>query len=168
MRSASLPAATPDVTALIESNVLLGTQLAEGMRAHGCTRLVNTAPSTRQFNLGEWLGAHRVPAKVAQEQVTVVRSVEGFTLACAPSLSPRRFSEPTLEQGEAGKVLLATLATFAHPRTVSSAVAELGAKAKLAPPLAREVVEHLVEGRFLQPAPLGPPVPGRSNSGPAS
>ena len=33
---------TADVTALVESNVLLGSQLAEAMRVSGCTRLVNT------------------------------------------------------------------------------------------------------------------------------
>jgi hypothetical protein len=93
-----------------------------------------------------------VPAKVAGEQVTVVRSVEGYGLACAPTVSPRRFSDPTLEQGEAGKILLTTLATFAQPTTVASAVAELGAKARLDPSLARDVIDHLVEGRFLQPA----------------
>ncbi|MCI0571244.1 MAG: cobalamin-dependent protein [Myxococcaceae bacterium] len=119
---------------------------------HARTRLVNTAPSTQQFKLGDWLGAHRVPARVAQERVTVVRSVEGFGLACAPSVSPRKFSDPTLEQGEEGKVLLSTLAAFERPTTVASAVAELGAKARLDPDSAREVIEHLVEGRFLQPA----------------
>ncbi|MBF5041540.1 cobalamin-binding protein [Aggregicoccus sp. 17bor-14] len=118
----------------------------------GRTRLVNTAPSTQQFPLGDWLGAHRVPARVAGEPVTVVRSVEGFGLACAPSLSPRRFSDPTLDQGEDGKVLLAALAAFERPATVASAVAALGAKAKLHPAAAREVIEHLVAGRFLQPA----------------
>ncbi|HLL54983.1 MAG TPA: cobalamin-dependent protein [Myxococcaceae bacterium] len=116
------------------------------------TRLVNTAPSTLRFKLGDWLGSHRVPAKVAGEQVTVVRSVEGYSLACAPTVSPRRFSNPTLEQAEAGKILLTTLATFAQPTTVASAVAELGAKAHLDPSSAREVIDHLVEGRFLQPA----------------
>ena len=118
----------------------------------GRTRLLNTAPSTQRFRLGDWLGAHRVPARVAEEPVTVVRSVEGFGLACAPSLSPRRFSDPTLDQGEDGKVLLAALAAFERPATVASAVAELGAKVKLHPAAAREVIEHLVAGRFLQPA----------------
>jgi hypothetical protein len=113
---------------------------------------LNTAPSTLQFKLGDWLGAHRVPAKVAQEQVTVVRSVEGTSMICAPSLSPRRFTDPTLDQGEDGKILLTTLAAFEHPTTVASAVTQLGAKLKLDPHSAREVIQHLVEGRFLQPA----------------
>lgn len=119
---------------------------------NGRTRLLNTAPSTLQFALGEWLGPHRVPAKVAQEPVTVVRSVEGFGLACAPSLSPRRFTDPTLDQGEDGRILLTTLAAFERPTTVASAVAELGAKVRLDPGSAREVIQHLVDGRFLQPA----------------
>ncbi|WNG34285.1 cobalamin-binding protein [Archangium violaceum] len=119
---------------------------------NGRTRLKNTAPSTLRFKLGDWLGAHRVPAKVAQEQVTVVRSVNGTGLACAPSVSPRKFTDPTLDQGEDGKILLTTLATFEQPTTVASAVAQLGAKLKLDPHSAREVIEHLVDGRFLQPA----------------
>ncbi|HEX8821385.1 MAG TPA: cobalamin-dependent protein [Archangium sp.] len=119
---------------------------------NGRTRLLNTAPSMLQFKLGEWLGHHRVPAKVAQEEVTVVRSVEGTSLVCAPSVSPRRFTDPTLDQGEDGQILLATLAAFERPTTVASAVAQLGAKVKLDPHSAREVIEHLVNGRFLQPA----------------
>ncbi|WP_224369417.1 cobalamin-dependent protein [Hyalangium versicolor] len=119
---------------------------------HGRTRLLNTAPSTLQFKLGDWLGPHKVPAKVAQEQVTVVRSVDGTGLACAPSVSPRRFTDPTLDQGEEGRILLSTLAAFERPTTVASAVAQLGSKVKLDPDSAREVIDHLVDGRFLQPA----------------
>lgn len=116
------------------------------------TRLLNTAPSTLKFKLGEWLGHHRVPAKVAQEQVTVVRSVDGTGIACAPSVSPRRFADPTLDQGEDGKILLSTLAAFERPTTVASAVAQLRTKVRLDPDSAHEVIEHLVDGRFLQPA----------------
>ncbi|KFA91334.1 B12-binding domain-containing radical SAM protein [Archangium violaceum] len=119
---------------------------------NGRTRLLNTSPSTLQFKLGEWLGAHQVPAKVAQEPVTVVRSVEGTRLACAPSVSPRKFSDPTLDQGEDGRILLAALSAFERPTTVASAVTQLGAKVRLDPHSAHEVIEHLVAGRFLQPA----------------
>ncbi|HZI05659.1 MAG TPA: cobalamin-dependent protein [Archangium sp.] len=119
---------------------------------NGRTRLLNTAPSTQRFKLGDWLGQHRVPAKVAQEQVTVVRSVNGTGLFCAPSLNPRRFTDPTLDQGEDGEILLTTLAAFERPTTVAQAVAQLGAKARLDPQSAHEVIEHLVDGRFLQPA----------------
>ncbi|MFY0564567.1 B12-binding domain-containing radical SAM protein [Archangium lansingense] len=119
---------------------------------NGRTRLKNTAPSTLRFKLGDWLGAHRVPAKVAQEQVTVVRSVNGTALACAPSVSPRRFMDPTLDLGDDGRILLSTLAAFEHPTTVANAVTQLGAKVKIDPHSAHEVIEHLVNGRFLQPA----------------
>jgi len=118
----------------------------------GRTRLRNTAAATLRFKLGDWLGAHRVPAKVAQEPVTVVRSVDGTGIVCAPSVSPRRFTDPTLDQGEDGKILLTALAAFDKPATVASAVAQLGAKARLDPDSAHEVIEHLVSGRFLQRA----------------
>lgn len=118
----------------------------------GRTRLLNTAPSTQRFTLGDWLGSHRAPAKVAGEPVTVLRSVDGITLSCAPSVSPRRFSDPTLTQGEDGAVLLAALAAFDRPTTVASAVSHLGSKARLDPDSARDVIDHLVDGRFLQPA----------------
>ncbi len=114
------------------------------------TRLVNTAPSTLQFQLGEWFGSHRAPAKVSREPVTVVRSVDGTSLVCAPSVSPRKFSDPTLAQGEDAAVLLSALAAFQHPTTLAGATTKLGREARLDPASAREVIEHLVEGRFLQ------------------
>ncbi len=117
---------------------------------HGRTRLRNTAPSTHRFTLGEWFGSHRVPEKVRGEDVTVVRSVDGTEIYCAPSVSPRRFKEPTLDQGEDGRILLTTLALFEQPTTVASAVVQLGKSVHLDPSAAREVIEHLVDGRFLQ------------------
>ncbi|WP_342379830.1 cobalamin-dependent protein [Myxococcus stipitatus] len=119
---------------------------------NGRTRLVNTAAPARRFTLGDWLGSHRAPARFAGEQVTVVRSVDGITLSCAPTLQPRKFSDPALVQGEDGAILLAALSTFERPTTVSSAVSQLGAKARLDPHSAQEVIDHLVDGRFLQPA----------------
>lgn len=119
---------------------------------NGRTRLLNTAPSTQQFSLGEWLGAHRVPAKVSQEPVTVIRSVDGIGLNCAPSLNPRKFADPTLAQGEDGAILLDTLAAFQQPTTVAQAVTHLGKKTRLDSQTAREAIDHLVDGRFLQPA----------------
>jgi hypothetical protein len=151
-RDEALEEAVQEATEHVEALAAEHQESRRRLSIHGRTRLLNTAPSTLQFELGEWLGSHRVPAKVAREPVTVVRSVEGFNIACAPSLSPRRFTDPTLDQGEDGKVLLATLAAFERPTTVASAVAELGAKARLEPGAAREVIDHLVEGRFLQPA----------------
>ncbi len=118
----------------------------------GRTRLRNTAASTRHFPLGEWLGAHRVPRRAAQERVTVVRSVDGAGLACAPTVDPERFYDSTLEQGEAGAALLAALSAFERPTTVDSALGQLRASAGLPPDAAREVIDHLAAGRFLQPA----------------
>jgi hypothetical protein len=117
----------------------------------GRTRLKNTAPSTVRYTLGDWLGTHRVPAKVTNEEVTVVRSVEGLELYCAPSVSPRRFQDPTLDQGEDGRILLTTLAAFEKPTTVANAVTQLGPRLHLDPSSAHEVIDHLVDGRFLQP-----------------
>ncbi|QSQ17657.1 cobalamin-dependent protein [Myxococcus landrumensis] len=118
---------------------------------NGRTRLVNTASPARRFTLGDWLGSHRAPARVSGEEVTVVRSVDGITLSCAPTLQPRKFSDPALVQGEDGAILLAALSTFERPTTVSSAVTQLGAKVRLDPHSAREVIDHLVDGKFLQP-----------------
>jgi hypothetical protein len=84
--------------------------------------------------------------------VTVVRSVNGTSLSCAPSLSPRRFTDPSLDLGEDGRILLSTLAAFERPTTVANAVAQLGTKVRLDPRSAHEVIGHLVDGRFLQPA----------------
>lgn len=117
----------------------------------GRTRLRNTAV-TGQFALADWLGKHRVPPKLAREPVTVIRSVDGLGLHCAPTVSPRRFSDPALTQGDDAGVLLAALETFSRPTPVATAVSQLGAKARLDPHSAREVIDHLVEGRFLQRA----------------
>ena len=151
-RDTALEAAVQRTSEHVEALEWKHSEAKRRVAINGRTRLRNTAPSTLRFKLGDWLGHHRVPAKVAQEQVTVVRSVDGTGLVCAPSVSPRRFTDPTLDQGEDGQILLTTLAAFERPTTVSSAVAQLGAKAKLDPHSAREVIDHLVDGRFLQPA----------------
>jgi hypothetical protein len=117
----------------------------------GSTRLLNTSPSTREFTLGDWLGTHRIPVKLSGEKVTVVRSVDGVGLNCAPSLDARTFSDPVLTQDEEGSILLATLAAFERPTTVAKASKDLARKARLDAGTARAVIEHLVEGRFLQP-----------------
>ena len=151
-RDAALEAAVQRTSDEVDRRAWAHRDRKRRVRLEGRTRLVNTAPFTQTFALGDWLGAHRAPAKVAREPVTVVRSVEGFGLACAPTVSPRKFSDATLEQGEAGRILLSTLATFEQPTSVTRAVEALGAKARLDPASARDVIEHLVEGRFLQPA----------------
>jgi hypothetical protein len=151
-RDAKLEEAVQRTSEHVESLVWKHSEAKRRIPLNGRTRLLNTAPSTLQFKLGDWLGQHRVPAKVAQEPVTVVRSVEGIGMACAPSVNPRKFTDPTIDQGEDGRILLATLAAFERPTTVASAVSQLGAKVKLDPQSAHDVIEHLVEGRFLQPA----------------
>jgi hypothetical protein len=151
-RDAKLEEAVQRTSEHVESLVWKHSEAKRRIPLNGRTRLLNTAPSTLQFKLGDWLGQHRVPAKVAQEPVTVVRSVEGIGMACAPSVNPRKFTDPTIDQGEDGRILLATLAAFERPTTVASAVSQLGVKVKLDPQSAHDVIEHLVEGRFLQPA----------------
>ncbi len=117
----------------------------------GRTRLRNTSASTLQVELGDWLGRYRVPVRVAKEPVTVVRSIDGTGLACAPSVSPNKFCDPMLQQGDDGAALLAVLAAFERPTTVDTAVARLGSTAQIDTESAREVIDHLAEGRFLQP-----------------
>ncbi len=118
----------------------------------GRTRLINSAASTQQFELGAWLGSYRVPAKVAKEKVTVVRSVDGAGLSCVPTVSTRKFSDPLLQQGEEGAALLDVLAAFEKPTTVNAAIVKLRVKPRFDPELAREVIDHLASGKFLQQA----------------
>jgi hypothetical protein len=107
------------------------------------TKLKATPAERREVTLADWLGAWRVPARVAKEQLTVLRSSDGVGLACAPGLSPRRFEDPNLQQGEEATTLLATLDTFAKPTPVGAAL-DRGHEL--------ELIEHLVAGRFLSPA----------------
>ncbi len=120
------------------------------IRVSDRTRLRNTAPSTRRYPLGDWLGSHRVPAKLAGEEVTVVRAVDGATIVCAPSLSPRRFRDPLMNQGRDAQTLLSGLASFDQPTTVGQALTRLTSGREIVPSEAREAIELLVEGRFLQ------------------
>ena len=135
----------------LEAKVWERAARASRVDIHGGARLVNTSAFTRQLELGEWLGRYRVPARVAHEPVTVVRSIDGTGLACAPSLSARRFSDPALQQGEEGAALLAVLAAFERPTAVKSALARFR-KAGLDSDSAREIIDHLAAARFLQPA----------------
>lgn len=113
------------------------------------TRLVDASAAREVFGLREWLGAWRVPAKLAQEQVTVVRSVNGQGFTAAPKLSAKQFHHPLVQQGPEAQALLAVLDAFAKPTTVEAAVQALRAKAKLDPQLAEEVIAHLAAGKFL-------------------
>jgi hypothetical protein len=119
---------------------------------NGRSRLRNASASTQHFELGDWLGRYRVPGQLAREPVTVVRSVNGAGLSCAPSVSPRKFADPVLQQGEEASAFLAVLAAFEQPTRVDAAIAGLRKDAALDSESAREVIEHLAAGRFLQPA----------------
>jgi hypothetical protein len=133
----------------LDSAMRQAQEAASTVEINGRTRLVNKSAATLQFELGDWVGQYRVPARVAREPVTVVRSINGTGLACAPSLSPRKFSDPMIEQGESGAALLAVLSAFERPTLVSTALTRLNRQVD--PGLAREVIDHLATGRFLQP-----------------
>jgi hypothetical protein len=118
----------------------------------GGTRLQSAPAATGVHELGAWLGAYRVPARLAQEPVTVVRSLDGSGLSCAPTVAPGRFEDPALVQGEEAQAVLAVLEAFARPTTVDAALSGLRRRARLDLDSARELVDHLAAGRFLQPA----------------
>lgn len=118
----------------------------------GRTRLRNTAPETKAVRLGEWLGAWQVPAKLQQTPATVVRSVDGNGLTCAPLVDPRRLRHPHLQAGEEGALILSALEAFRRPTTIDAALSQLKATARVAPDDARELIAHLARGRFLEPA----------------
>jgi hypothetical protein len=111
----------------------------KNIELRGNTRLVNAAADTRELPLGEWLGAHNVTPRAANEKVTVVRSIDGNGLACVPSLPRAKFSEATLQQGKEAAALLETLAAFEKPARIDAVKAR------------RDVVEYLVAGKFLRP-----------------
>ncbi len=143
---AKLEAAVQRTSDEVDATVWEAAAKKNDVAIEGRTRLINTAASTLQFELGAWLGPYRVPARVAKEPVTVVRSIDGAGLSCAPSVSRRKFSDPLLQQGEEGAALLDVLAAFERPTTVNAALT------KLKTPDAREVIDHLAAGKFLQPA----------------
>ncbi len=145
---AAVQATTDELDALIRDHAARRHHVALGAQ----TRLVNAAVSTQHVQLGSWLGHYRVPPKVATEPVTVIRSIDGTGLACAPTVAPRRFHDGTLQQAEAGAALLSVLQAFERPTTVSRAVSQLEKQRKLDGDSALEVIEHLTSGRFLQPS----------------
>ncbi len=58
-----------------------------------------------------------------------------------------------LEQAESGAALLAVLDAFAKPISIQSALTKLAkSKSGLDEDAGFEVIDHLVAGRFLQPA----------------
>ena len=115
------------------------------VKIDGRTRLKNTSPSTRTVSLGQWLGAHRVPAKLQNTEVTAIRSVDGVGMACAPTI--RQTIDDSLQTGREAAALLEVLSLFAKPTSVTEALTKLG-RSRLP---ADELIHHLVEGRFLQP-----------------
>ena len=116
------------------------------------TKLVTAIASTLEVQLGDWLGRHQVPARFANQPVTVMRSVDGAGLACAPDLSERKFSDPNVQQGPTAEAILTAIDAFAKPATIEAGIARLKAEAGLDPESARGVIDQLAEGRFIQPA----------------
>lgn len=99
--------------------------------------------------LGAWLGHHRVPARLREEPVTVLRSPSGAGLSCAPSVDARRFVDPALEVGEDGAAVLAVLAAFERPSTLGTARRRLSTR--LDPEGVGALVEALVAAHLLEP-----------------
>lgn len=114
------------------------------------TRLVNATAATQTYSLGEWLGSHRAPARIANETATVIRAVDGAGVTCAPTVDPKVFSDASLELGERGRAILAVLDAFATPTPLGAGLKALSSKRTLDAEAAREVVDALVSGRFLQ------------------
>ena len=98
--------------------------------------------STLKPTLGEWLGSHRAPAKLAGERITVLRSADGPGLACAPGL---RVADDDVQAGETAEALLAVLDAFGRPATIDAVVGRLRKKY----PEARDVIDGLAAGGFL-------------------
>jgi hypothetical protein len=116
----------------------------------GKTRLVSAVASRREVKLGDWLGAHRVPSRLFAEPVTVLRSPDGAGFACTPMLGPERFADASLQQGPAGAAVLAALEAFGRPATVDQAVSRLTRRCGLTAGDARELVQQLAAGRFVE------------------
>ena len=108
-------------------------------------RLKNAAPQTRAMTLGDWFGTHAVPASLHDAPLTAVRSLNGTGLVCAPGVSPRKFAHPSLHQGQEAQAILKVLAAFEEPTELRAVLGRLGGD-KL------ELIDHLTQARFLQPA----------------
>jgi hypothetical protein len=112
------------------------------------TKLV-TSTVRREVPLGEWLGSHVVPTKVATVPVAVLRSANGAGMACAPTLDARAFEDSMVQHGEAATAVLETLAACARPTTVDAATSRLMKTLSVDESAALEVVEHLVSKHFV-------------------
>ena len=116
------------------------------------TRFIKAVSEQRKVSAGAWLGEHLVPAKVRSHPLTVMRAADGAGVACAPSLDPRTFSDPNIEQGEAAVAILEAMAAFDSPSTLDAAVTRMVKRAGLDPDLAQAVIEQLIDGQFIQTA----------------
>ncbi|MBS2028538.1 MAG: cobalamin-dependent protein [Deltaproteobacteria bacterium] len=115
------------------------------------TTRLRTAASSRQFTMSDWFGSHGVPARVAKEPMTVVRSTYGAYLNLTTAVSPRKFADPSLRHGEEARILQAALLTFDQPIPVPQGVTRLASSARIDAQTAREAIQFLAEGLFLQP-----------------
>jgi hypothetical protein len=113
-------------------------------------RLVDAAVTRATLPLGAWLGAWRVPRRVAKEPVTVVRARDGHGLACAPTVDRRVFHDASLQQGEEGAAFLAALDAFDRPAAMERGVTAVRRVAPVSPAEARALVDSLAQGRFLR------------------
>lgn len=141
----SLEAAVQATSDEVDAMVFDAADARARVDVQGNTRLINAAAATKTFSVGAWLGSHRAPAKVAKEQVTVVRSTTGNGLSCAPDVE---FDEPLLQQGDEARALLDVLGAFKTAKTVDAVVKAM--KPTLPPPVTREVIDYLATGRFLR------------------
>lgn len=116
------------------------------------TRFVKAVSERRSVSLGAWLGEHAVPAKVRAQPLTVMRAADGAGVACAPSLDPRTFSDPNIEQGASAAAILEAMAAFDSPSTLDAAVTRMVKKAGLDAESAHGVIDHLIDGQFIQTA----------------
>ncbi|MBX7097794.1 MAG: cobalamin-dependent protein [Myxococcaceae bacterium] len=110
--------------------------------------MVQAAPAARdQVALSDWLGPHRVPAKLARAPVTVIRSVDGLGLACAPTV--QGFEDPALLTDQDAALLLGVLDAFSQPARRDAGLARLPKGTPKA--VAADALEHLLDGHFVRP-----------------
>ncbi|GEM_PF-857673 len=145
-RDEALEAAVQQTSDEVDAMVWEAADAKAHVALTGRTRLKDASVAREEHSLSDWLGAYRVPARLAREPVTIVRSVNGSGLSCVPSVSAKKFEDPVLQQGDEAAALLEVLGAFEKATTVDAAVQRLGSEDAL------EVISHLVAGRFLQPA----------------
>ncbi len=105
----------------------------------------------RETELTRWLGAHRVPGTVASTPVTVLRSATGAGKALAPTLEPRRFDDPSVQHSEEARAILSAVDAFVRPAKLGPVAGKLARQLRVDRPAIDELIDHLVEQRFLSP-----------------